>query len=49
LNGATATVSERRQAVDLAPVPAPVITEYRLQSKTCACRGVLGAADWTDS
>jgi len=47
LTGAAATVSERRQVVDLAPVPAPVITEYQLLSKTCASCGVVSTADWT--
>jgi hypothetical protein len=28
-------------------VPAPVITEYQLQSKTCACCGAVTTADWT--
>ena len=47
LAGAAAAVSERRQVVDLPPVPAPVITEYQLLSKTCPCCGVVSTADWT--
>jgi len=47
LTGAAARVSERRQVVDLPPVPAPVITEYQLLSKTCACCGVVTTAEWT--
>ncbi|HEY4991686.1 MAG TPA: DUF6444 domain-containing protein, partial [Nakamurella sp.] len=47
LTGAPATVSERRQVVDLPPVPAPVITEYQLLSKTCVCCGAVTTADWT--
>jgi transposase len=47
LAGAAATVAERRQVVDLPPVPAPVITEYQLLSKTCPCCGVVSTADWT--
>ena len=47
LTGAPATVSERRQVVDLPPVPAPVITEYQLLAKTCACCGAVTTADWT--
>ena len=47
LAGAASTVSERRQVVDLPPVPAPVITEYQLLSKTCPCCGVVTTADWT--
>jgi transposase len=46
LTGSPATVSERRQVVDLPPVPAPVITEYQLLSKTCTCCGVVTTADW---
>ena len=47
LTGAPATVSERRQVVDLPPVPGPVITEYQLLSKTCTCCGAVTTADWT--
>lgn len=47
LTGAAATVSERRQVVDLPPAPAPVITEYQLLSKTCPCCGLVTTADWT--
>lgn len=47
LAGAASAVSERRQVVDLPPVPAPVITEYQLLSKTCACCGTVSTADWT--
>src|SRR5450755_3075809 len=35
------------QVVDLVPVLAAVVTEYRLLSKTCACCGVVSTADWT--
>ena len=47
LTGAPATVAERRQVVDLPPVPAPVITEYQLLSKTCGCCGAVTTPDWT--
>src|SRR5664280_1898715 len=47
LTGAPATVAERRQVVDLPPVPAPVITEYQLLCKTCGCCGAVTTADWT--
>jgi hypothetical protein len=47
LTGAPATVAERPQVVDLPPVPAPVITEYQLLSKTCGCCGAVTTADWT--
>ena len=33
--------------MDLVPVLAAVVTEYRLLSKTCACCGVVSTADWT--
>ena len=46
LAGASAMVVERRQVVDLPPVPAPVITEYQLLSKTCTCCGAVTTADW---
>ena len=41
-----ATVSERRQVVDLPPVPPPVITEYQRLSKTVGCCGAVTTADW---
>jgi len=47
LTGAPATVAELRQVVDLPPVPAPVITEYQLLSKTCGCCGAVTTPDWT--
>ena len=47
MTGAPATVSERRQVVDLPPVPAPVITEYQLLCKTCVCCAAVTTADWT--
>lgn len=47
LAGAVSTVSERRQVVDLPPVPAPVITEYQLLSRTCPCCGVVNTSDWS--
>jgi len=47
LTGAPPTVAERRQVVDLPPVPAPVITEYQLLAKTCACCGAVTTPDWT--
>jgi transposase len=49
LTDAPVVVAERRQVVDLPPVPAPVITEYQLLSKTCTCCGVVTTADWTSA
>ena len=48
LGGVTGRVGGRRQVVDTPPVPAPVITEYRLLDKTCPCCGEVACADWTD-
>jgi len=48
LAGSTPRTVERRQVVDLPPVPAPVITEYRLGASTCRCCGVETTAEWTD-
>jgi transposase len=48
LAGSTPRTVERRQVVDLPPVPAPVITEYRLGARTCRCCGVETTAEWTD-
>ena len=49
LAGAPATVTGRRQVVDLPPVPAPVITEYQRLAKTCTCCGTVTTADWSDT
>lgn len=48
LAGSLGTVSERRQVVDLPPVPAPLIVEYQLLSKTCTCCGTVTTSCWTD-
>ena len=48
LAGSTPRTVERRQVVDLPPVPAPVITEYCLGASTCRCCGVETTAEWTD-
>ena len=48
LAGATPRTVERRQVVDLPPVPAPMVTEYRLGARTCRCCGVETTAEWTD-
>ncbi len=49
LTGATARMVDRRQVVDLPPVAAPVITEYRLGAKTCRFCGTETTAAWTDN
>ena len=49
LNGTTARLVERRQVVDLPPVAAPTVTEYRLGAKTCRCCGTETTAAWTDN
>ena len=37
---------ERRQVVDAAPVPPPVVTEYQRVSKVCRCCGTVTTASW---
>lgn len=37
---------ERRQVIDAAPVPPPVVTEYQRVSKTCLCCGVVTTPSW---
>ncbi len=49
LTAATARVVDRRQVIDLPPVAAPVITEYRLGARTCRCCGTETSADWSDN
>ena len=49
LTGAVARLVDRRQIVDLPPVAAPVVTEYRLGAKTCRCCGTETTAAWTDN
>ena len=48
LAGSAARTVERRQVVDLPPVPAPVVTEYLLGARTCRCCGAETVAAWTD-
>ena len=49
LTGAATRLVERRQVVDLPPVAAPTVTEYRLGAKRCRCCGTETTADWTDN
>jgi transposase len=37
---------ERRQVVDVAPVPRPEVTEYQRVSKTCRCCGTVTTPGW---
>lgn len=37
---------ERRQVVDVRPVPSPEVTEYQRVSKTCRCCGTVTTPDW---
>lgn len=47
LTGCTVTGVERRQVVDLAPVPPPVIIEYQRISQRCRRCGAATAASWS--
>jgi transposase len=49
LAGAGSTVQERRQVVDLPPVPAPFVTEYQRVSVTCPCCGEVTTSSWADT
>jgi len=46
LDGVRGSVAERRQVIDLPPIPAPVVTEYQLMAKTCPCCGTVTTADF---
>jgi transposase len=39
---------QRRQIVDIQPVPPPTVTEYQRISKVCPCCGVVTTPDWDD-
>ncbi len=49
LTGSAARMVDRRQVVDLPPIAAPVVTEYRLGARTCRCCGTETSAAWTDN
>ncbi|MCA1672508.1 MAG: IS66 family transposase, partial [Actinobacteria bacterium] len=40
---------ERRQVVDVAPAPAPEITEYQRVSKVCTCCGAVSTPGWDET
>jgi transposase len=48
LDSAAEVGRERRQVVDVAPVPAPEITEYQRVSRSCGSCGTVTAVDWAD-
>jgi transposase len=39
---------ERRQVVDVGPVPSPEVTEYQRVSKICACCGTVTTPGWDE-
>jgi transposase len=46
LAGAPVAGHERRQVVDVGPVPPPEVTEYQRVSKVCACCGAVTTPGW---
>lgn len=40
---------QRRQIVDVAPVPPPTVTEYQRISKVCRCCGAVTTPGWDDA
>jgi transposase len=48
LDSAVEVGRERRQVVDVAPAPAPEITEYQRVSRSCGGCGTVTAVDWAD-
>jgi transposase len=40
---------QRRQVVDVGPVPRPTVTEYQRVSKRCRCCGAVTTAGWDDA
>jgi transposase len=49
LRGASEQGRQRRQVVDVAPVPPPTVTEYQRISKVCPCCGTVTTPDWDDA
>jgi transposase len=45
---APVTGRERRQVVDVGPVPPPEVTEYQRVSKICTCCGAVTTPGWDD-
>jgi transposase len=48
LAGAPECGRQRRQVVDIRPVPTPKVTEYQRVSKVCPCCGVATTPGWDD-
>ena len=48
LDGAEESGRQRRQIVDVWPVPPPKVTEYQRISKVCPCCGTVTTPDWDD-
>jgi transposase len=48
LRGAGERGRQRRQIVDVAPVPPPTVVEYQRVSKVCRCCGAVTTPDWDD-
>jgi transposase len=46
LAGAPVAGRDRRQVVDVGPVPPPEVTEYQRVSKVCACCGAVTTPGW---
>ncbi|MGH3763526.1 IS66 family transposase [Actinophytocola sp.] len=49
LDGAEECGRQRRQVVDIQPVPPPKVTEYQRVSKVCPCCGKVTTAGWDDA
>ena len=48
LRGAGEQGRQRRQIVDIQPVPPPIVTEYQRISKVCPCCGTVTTPGWDD-
>lgn len=48
LDGAAECGRQRRQVVDIRPVPPPKVTEYQRVSKVCPCCGKVTTPGWDD-
>jgi transposase len=48
LAGAPVAGHERRQVVDVGPVPPPEVIEYQRVSKICSCCGMVTTPGWVD-
>jgi transposase len=49
LDGAEECGRQRRQVVDIRPVPPPKVTEYQRVSKVCPCCGAVTTPGWDDA